>query len=203
MFVTAFLLTNVVCLVIFYLWTIKNRYGHFKRQNIPGPLPRFFFGHYKTLWSTQTYSQQLQAWTSQFGPIYGLFEGTRPMYVVSNVEFVEQVFVKQFSSFHSRRRPFVTSMKSDKRVSVFNAKGETWRRQRYVINPIFSGAKLKFMSPLVHGCIQAMMTKLSESYDGLNNEVNIYALYQRLTMDVICKWINKHVYLFSNSTSLY
>src|SRR5262245_57868616 len=106
MLLTIILLTTTVCLVAVYLWTLNSRYDYFKCRGIPGPPHRFFFGHCKTLWTTKRYSKLLQEWTRQFGSIYGLFEGTRPLYVVSDVDFLEEVFIKHFSSFHSRRVPF-------------------------------------------------------------------------------------------------
>jgi cytochrome P450 len=70
---------------------------------------------------------------------------------------------------------------------IFRATGATWRRQRHVINPTFSSAKLKLMSPLVNGCIEAMLNKVSQVADSEDKEINIYELYKRMTMDVICK----------------
>ena len=62
-----------------------------------------------------------------------------------------------------------------------------WRRQRRVINPAFSAAKLKTMTPSFQRCIGSFMNKLSAMNNEEANEFNIYLLYKRLTMDVICK----------------
>ena len=69
-------------------------------------------------------------------------------------------------------------------ASVGSASGNQWRRQRHVINPTFTAAKMKMMTPLINKCIQSMMTKVDQS---IGNEFNIFPLYKRLTMDVICK----------------
>jgi hypothetical protein len=55
MLLTIILITAIVCLLALYLWTINNRYDYFKRRGIPVPPYRFFFGHYKELWSTQSF----------------------------------------------------------------------------------------------------------------------------------------------------
>jgi cytochrome P450 len=187
MFLTIALISTVICLVTVYLWIVNNRYDYFKRHGIPGPPHRFFFGHYKTLWSTKSFSKQLQQWTRQYGSIYGLFAGTRPMYVVSDVDFLQEVYIKQFSSFHSRAAPRLNRVETDNNVHIFRASGARWRRQRHVINPTFSTAKLKLMSPLVDGCIEAMLNKVAQTADSKDKEINIYELYKRMTMDVICK----------------
>jgi cytochrome P450 len=179
------------------LWNLKSRYDYFKRHGLPGPPPVFLFGHYLTFWSTHTYSRQLEKWTKQYGSIYGLFHGSCPMYVVSDVDFIQEIYIKQFASFHSRRLPFLVKQSSGHKPHLLAAQGATWRRQRHVINPTFSTAKLKLMSPLVNHSIQSLMTKLAENKE----EFNIYGMYKRLTMDVICK-IN-HFLRFKKSFFVY
>jgi cytochrome P450 len=190
MVLTIALITIVIGLIAVYLWTINNSYDYFKRHGIPGPPHRFFFGHYKDLWSAKSFSKQLQQWTRQYGSIYGLFGGTQPIYVVSDVDFLQEVYIKQFSSFHTRVIPKVFRVESDGKIHLFRASGASWRRQRHVINPTFSSAKLKQMSPLVNGCIETMLDKISQLVNNNEKEINIYELYKRLTMDVICKSIN-------------
>ncbi|CAF1482504.1 unnamed protein product [Rotaria sordida] len=187
MFSTIALISIVVCLIVAYLWTINNRYDYFKRLGISGPPYHFFFGHYKTLWSTKSFSKQLQEWTRQYGSIYGLFLGTTPIYVVSDVDFLQEVYIKQFSSFHSRIIASVLRIERSGRTNLFRTIGARWRRQRHVLNPTFSSAKLKLMSPLVNGCIEAMLNKVSQITHSEHKEINIYELYKRMTMDVICK----------------
>jgi cytochrome P450 len=183
MFITAILLTCFVCLVVVYFFILKSRYSYFRLRDIPGPSPTFFFGHFDTIWSTNSYSRQLQSWTRQFGSIYGLFEGTRPFYVVSDVNFLQQVFVQQFPSFNSHRVSFLYQL--SKTVHLVSADPARWRQQRHAMNPAFSAAKLKLMTPFMDQCIGSFMKKLSEMNEK-NNEFDIYKLYQRLTMDVIC-----------------
>ncbi|CAF1406534.1 unnamed protein product [Rotaria sordida] len=117
MFVLATLLICLITLIIVYLWTIKSRYSYFEQRGIPCPPFRFFFGHSKTIWSTPRKTDQLQKWTRQFGSIYGLYKGSRPVYIVSDADFLQEVFTKQFSSFHSRHLPFVLREKAEETVA--------------------------------------------------------------------------------------
>ncbi|CAF3792025.1 unnamed protein product [Rotaria sp. Silwood1] len=185
MFVFVTLLVCLVTLIIVYLWTVKSRYTYFQQRGIPCPPFCFFFGHFKTIWSIPLKTHQWQQWTRQFGSIYGLYEGSRPIYIVSDADFLQEVFTKQFSSFHSRHLPFVLREASKNKPSLFSAIGATWHRQRQVINPAFTSLKLKLMAPMVHDCVDSLMKKIAE-YCEKEEQLDIYTLYKRLTMDVMC-----------------
>ena len=189
MILTIVLLTTTICLIATYVWMFKSRFDYFKQCGVPGPPPVFFFGHYLTLWSLPDLSEQLRRWTRQYGSIYGLFEGTRPMYVVSDVDFLNEVFVKQFTSFNSHSLPFLMKTVKGHQVHMFGAGGLTWRRQRHIINPAFSVAKLRLMSSLVSHCIQSLMNKL-KNMEEKGEQFDVYAMCRRLTMDVICKYFS-------------
>ncbi|UJR11334.1 hypothetical protein I4U23_015515 [Adineta vaga] len=182
MIITIILLSILFSLIIYYYWVIKTSYEYFKQQNIPGPKPNFFFGHYLNIWSTPSFARQIPQWTKQYGSLYGIFQGTRPIYVSSDVDFLEEVYIKQFSIFQSRPKNILTELLKRNAASLFSADANQWRRQRHVINPTFTTAKLKMMTPLIHKCVLSMMNKLNDNF---HQEFNIFTLYKRLTMDVI------------------
>ncbi|CAF1007481.1 unnamed protein product [Adineta ricciae] len=183
MYLTIIVVACFISLLVIYLSILKSRYSYFQCRGIPGPSPTFFLGHFGIIWSTKSYSRQLQSWTKQFGSIYGIFEGTRPFYVVSDVDFLQNIFIHQFSSFNSHRISFL--YKLSKSVHLIGADSARWHQQRHAINPAFSAAKLKLMDPLIDRCIESFIEKSSE-INQESNEFDIYKLYQRLTMDVIC-----------------
>ena len=184
------LLLHIVLLLIFaslfiyYLFLLQQRYQYFSRRNIPTPPFEFFFGHIRTLWNTPFYHRRLESWTKQYGKIYGFYDGSVPVFVASDVDFLQEVFVKQFSIFSERKATLFDGLISN----LFSAVGPTWRRQRHLINPSFSSAKLKTMSPLINGCISDLMEKLSDRAE-TGDDFDIYQYYKRMTMDVICKSI--------------
>ncbi|CAF1056683.1 unnamed protein product [Adineta steineri] len=152
------------------------------RRNISTPPFSFFFGHFKTLWNVPSSYRQLENWTKQYGKIYGIYEGTHPVLVVSDPDFLQEVFIKQFSVFHVR----MITMLEDIGHNLAFSNGSPWRRQRHVINPSFTAIKLKTMSPLINGAISDVMDKLLE-HSNSGDEFNIYLYYKRLTMDIICR----------------
>ncbi|CAF4153533.1 unnamed protein product, partial [Adineta steineri] len=152
------------------------------KRGISTPPFNFFFGHFKTLWNAPLYHRQLENWTKQYGKIYGIYEGTHPVLVVSDPDFLQEVFIKQFSVFHTR----MITMLDDVSHNIGFSNGSIWRRQRHVINPSFTATKLRAMSPLINGSISDLMDKLLE-HSNSGDEFNIYLYYKRLTMDVISR----------------
>ncbi|CAF1610935.1 unnamed protein product [Didymodactylos carnosus] len=173
MLLTIILLTIIICLLLTYVLILLNRYQYFKQRNIPTPPYRFFFGHLKTLWNAQLKSKQLQEWTKIYGKIYSLFEGSTPVYVVSDVNFLQEIFIKQFKNFNGRKLTLTPIHPTSPHASLLIAVGNKWKRQRHVINPTFTAAKLKQMSPLINDCVNAFMNQLPQ-YCESEEEFNIY-----------------------------
>ena len=176
------LLLVLIGLLTYYFYQLRQYYQYFSRLGIRTPPFDFFYGHFKTLWNSGGAHRQLHQWTKQYGRIYGIYQGTVPTLIVSDPDFLQEVFVKQFAIFSNRNEIFA----GGKIKNVFTSTGATWRRHRHILNPTFSAAKLKLMSPLIDDCVNELIKKLDE-YATSENEFNIYTYYKRLTMDVICR----------------
>ncbi|CAF3501695.1 unnamed protein product [Rotaria sp. Silwood1] len=157
--------------------------------------PFDIYAYYKrftmdTIWScafevikTRRLSLTIKNWTETYGRIFGYFEGHTPILVISDPDILQDVFIKSFSNFHSRRTFPLQDPKS-KDVHLFSATSLRWKRHRFIINPIFSSAKLKQMTPLIHRSVLTFMKKMSEE-SNKGQPFDIYAYYKRFTMDTI------------------
>ena len=181
--ITAILVALLFVIVVVYLWQIRKSYDFFVRRNIPGPRPVFFFGNFLDILKVKGFSFAIKQWTNKYGQIFGYFEGHTPVLVVSDPDILQDVFIKSFSKFHSRRpSPFGDAQ--GKETSLFNAVGLRWKRQRFVLNPTFSSVKLKQMSSLIHHSIEILMNKMIEQCNR-GEPFDIFAFYKRYTMDTI------------------
>lgn len=178
----------LLLIVVVTMKRMNESYKYFPRRNIRTPPFEYFFGHLRILWSTKHFSKQIEEWTRHYGKIFGLYEGRRPVYVVSDVEFLHEVFVKQFSLFHSRRVPFLARMGRGTHENLFGSEGPTWRKQRRIVNPTFSSNKIRSILPFVHRSIEILIDKFNQHIDRHqheNDEFNIDPFYKRMTMDII------------------
>lgn len=116
--------------------------------------------------------------------MWGYFEGPEPNLVISDPNVIQEVFIKQFSSFHGRKLFILhEDPDSDTNVSMFNARGERWKRLRAIVNPAFSDLKLRSMFPLVKNSVDAFMEQLEAVPH--DQAIDIFHLFKRLTLDII------------------
>ncbi|CAF0857049.1 unnamed protein product [Adineta ricciae] len=182
MLLTLFL---ILIILVFYVAHMRHCYKFFERLGIDGPRPTFFLGNVADFAVTKRISISIQNWTKQFGRIYGYFEGHTPVLVVSDPDILENIFLKHFSKFHSRRQFPLEDRSTSRGVHLFSATGDEWRRQRSIINPTFSPLKIKRMIPMITDCISNLVAKIEDCIQNDSAEFDISKLYKSLTMDLI------------------
>ncbi|UJR37833.1 hypothetical protein I4U23_030523 [Adineta vaga] len=185
MFTFILLLTTFICLLAIYLIHIHRCYSFFKKYGIKGPQPTFLLGNLADFIRTKRISISIHNWTQQFGRIYGYFEGHTPIFVISDPDILHEIYIKNFSKFHSRRQFPLEDRRTAQGIHLFSATGNEWRRQRAIINPTFSPLKMKRMLPLIEDCIERFMMKVDENMKTSTEGFDIYKSYKCLTMDLI------------------
>jgi len=104
-----------------------------------------------------------------------------PIIVTSDLEILEQVFIKQFSNFAARK--YAPHQYSDNSVpDLLLSSKETWRRLRSIISPTFSQAKMRELFPLLQMCSDGFLRLVEENCE---EEMNVAEYFDRLTMDTI------------------
>ena len=95
------LLSGYVCM---YAWYIYQCYGFFQWLGIDGPRSIFFFGNVCSFVRSKRVLLFIRNRTHEFGRVYGCFEDHAPIIVLSDSDLFDEIFVKHFSKFHSRRQ---------------------------------------------------------------------------------------------------
>uniref|UniRef100_A0A914UNI5 Cytochrome P450 n=1 Tax=Plectus sambesii TaxID=2011161 RepID=A0A914UNI5_9BILA len=168
--------------VYYYFW---NRSQYFKRRGIPGPSPSSVFtGNLKEFQKDNAPPLRLVEWEKKYGETYGFYEGGNRIIVTSDLDVLQDIFVRKFENFYSRKRDVSSAVDPDKDFlgNVFSARGLKWKRLRTIANPTFSTSKLKTMEPTIHESIRAFIHQLEQK---VNKPLDVYPLYQELTLDVI------------------
>ncbi len=182
------LLIFIILFLVVVVYLTYDRFCYFSKRSIPcPPMPSVIFGHLPDLWSAKLYSEQLQKWTRQYGSVYGLFQGTRPVYVVSDIKFIEEVFITQFARFYSRGPHLGSEILGKEYDNILTTNtAEIWKRQRKILNPAYSGAKIRRLLPTIDTCINIFIERLASTQNG--TVINVFEMFKRLTIDIICKF---------------
>ncbi|RNA25033.1 cytochrome p450 -like protein, partial [Brachionus plicatilis] len=128
------------------------------------------------------YSEVLMKWTKQLGKTFGYYQGHLPILVTSDLDMIQEVFVKQSKNFSARKR--VPGSKDDFSLDhmLFTATGTRWKIIRNIVNPTFSSAKLRDLSHLLINCTSRLNFILEKE---IQNEIDISEFFKRFTMDSI------------------
>jgi len=105
------------------------------------------------------------------------------MLITSDLEMIQEVFIKQFNAFPSRKRfPLTEPENSEyKNLLETNLPGR-WKRMRLLMNPSFSSAKIRDMDPLIIKCTDRLIEQFENKSE---EEVYINMFMKRFTMDTI------------------
>ncbi|CAA88604.1 Putative cytochrome P450 CYP13A5 [Caenorhabditis elegans] len=173
---------SFIGLLTYYIWI----WSFWIRKGVKGPRGFPFFG---VIHEFQDYENpgllKLGEWTKEYGPIYGITEGVEKTLIVSNPEFVHEVFVKQFDNFYGRKtNPIQGDPNKNKRAHLVSAQGHRWKRLRTLSSPTFSNKNLRKIMSTVEETVVELMRHLDDA-SAKGKAVDLLDYYQEFTLDII------------------
>lgn len=108
-----FAISAVLVICYYYTWT----YNYWKTRGIAGPRPHLFFGNFwKIITRNYPLIVALKNWYHEFKhePVFGVYQGSKPLLVINDLELIKDVLIKDFSSFTNR------GIHTNKKVSPHN-----------------------------------------------------------------------------------
>ncbi|KAL4230411.1 Cytochrome P450 3A4 [Mactra antiquata] len=151
-----------------------------KRRGIPGPTPKWIMGNMKDLIEEGVYGSD-RRYAETYGRYCSFYFGNHPVIMVFDPEIIHEITIAQFSKFYNRGDTVIPTERWQN--SINNAKGSKWKYLRSVIQPAFSSAKIKVMSPIIRKSFDELLSILNNN---VGEEIDISERYSALTMDVIC-----------------
>ncbi|UYV62165.1 TBXAS1 [Cordylochernes scorpioides] len=113
--------------------------------------------------------------------------GLRPTLLVNDPEIIKLIEVKNFQSAPNRSNLLelrdAPPKPGEPDDSIITYRGDRWKKIRSILSPSFTINKMKLMAPVITNCINDLMSNLAAVKE--QNDIEIYDLYKRLTMDVI------------------
>ena len=143
--VVLFLVLPALTLLYIYL---KQHYRHWANRNLPQLEASFPLGNMKGVGSEIHFNDVLnEAYAkgkAQSAPLVGLFFMLKPILIVTELDMVKRILVKDFSSFHDRGL-YVNERDDPLSGHLFALDGERWRYLRNKLSPTFTSGKIKLM----------------------------------------------------------
>lgn len=175
---TSYLLVFTAVLIAVLVKRRMYELQFFERLGIPGPVPHLLWGHYDKF--REDHIHWLERWAKEYGDFFGIFLGSKPFLVSTDVGFAQYVFKENFSNFVNRA-PVFELEKSDPNLHEFLSftVGEAWKKQRTLITPAFTTKNMREMLPLILRGAEDFITCLGKQ----NGRFNITPLVRCLSID--------------------
>ncbi|XP_052870418.1 probable cytochrome P450 6a17, partial [Anopheles cruzii] len=177
------LLGVAVAAAIYY---IIRKQSYWKDRGVPYLEPLFLYGIFKGVGSKVHVLSALQdvynaRKTSH--PFVGTYMFTVPVAIVTDLELLKNIFVKDFHYFHDRGGYY--NKKHDPLTAhLFNLEGQEWRSLRNKLSPTFTSGKMKMMFPTMVAVGRQFGEHLQEVVAADEGSVlNLLDLVARFTTD--------------------
>ncbi|CAO1430189.1 unnamed protein product [Diamesa tonsa] len=182
-----FLLVNslIGLMTIIYLY-VRSKFTHWKRVGLPYVEPVIPFGNSKGLGTKYHVSEFLINMYSQLkskGPICGVYMYMRAIALVTDLNLVKTILIKDFSNFPNRGNYF--NEKDDPLTAhLFNIEDEQWKSLRSKLTPTFTSGKLKMMFSTVMDVSDKLVKAIDKDITD-KSQIEIKDTLSRFTIDVI------------------
>lgn len=170
----------LVTWVLLWIRGRRKAHGFLRAAGIEGPPPDLLWGNWKQLKEDRI--AVMEEWISKYGKVFGFYKGTVPHVVISDADLIKECFIKESAAFYDRP-PAILPVKPYTDMLLF-LRGADWKHVRTVLNPSFSAAKMKLMTPIISRCVEDFMSVMERKADN-GEAINVMEAAQGLSLDVI------------------
>jgi cytochrome P450 len=157
----------------------KNAFRFWKDRGIDGPTPCVLLGNFGQILADKWVFTK---WRRQYGKVYGLYEGSKPVLVVSDPKLLGQICIKDFSKFPNHHDNAFNSELTQS--FIFSSRDDHWRHLRTILSATFTSGKMRRMFRLLDVCADSMVEAMDER-SSRAPIVNLRDLFNLYTMDAI------------------
>ncbi|KAG5674636.1 hypothetical protein PVAND_004590 [Polypedilum vanderplanki] len=176
----------LIFLVILFFYLLDHRYTYWKRKNVPYIEPEYFYGNARgcgtTMFSGLFYREMYNK-LKKFKPIAGFYLYSQPAIMVTDLDLIKTIFVKDFNSFHERGG-YYNEKDDPTSANMAVLEGHKWKILRNKVTPVFTSEKIKKMFSIIGNVADRMIDRIAFESKEVGS-IDVKTLFTRYTTDVI------------------
>uniref|UniRef100_A0A914YD48 Cytochrome P450 n=1 Tax=Panagrolaimus superbus TaxID=310955 RepID=A0A914YD48_9BILA len=135
-----------------YYFYLRHRSKYFQRLSLPGPpITSIFLGNLEEFERNGKNHEKLLEWHQTYGPTFGMLQGAHRVIVTSDLNILNEVYVKQFPTFQARmiHPTFAVDQVNGSQLTLFFTQGNQWKRLRALFAASLTVPKIKSVEPIM------------------------------------------------------
>lgn len=161
----------VVTLVLYGIIDYMRTYSFWSSRGIKGPTPLPYFGNALTYFFRSIAEVDIEN-HEKYGKVYGVFEGRKPVLIVSDPVVIEKICVTHFREFQKQLE--INSPDPLDLNQILGLDGDDWKRVRTAITSGLTGSKLKSMAEVLD--TRDMMDYIESNLGSVFNLRHLFSL---------------------------
>ncbi|XP_058117678.1 probable cytochrome P450 6a23 [Anopheles ziemanni] len=139
----------MLCFVVYLL--LDKRFQYWTGRDVPQSQPELIFGNMREVGRKMHIADKFRDMYHEFKgkhPFGGFYMFFKPVAMITDLELLKCVFVKDFQYFHDRGT-YYNEKHDPLTAHLFNIEGQKWKSLRNKLSPTFTSGKMKMMFPTI------------------------------------------------------
>lgn len=178
---------NVVCAIITMIYIfLRLRVHYWKMRKVPYIHPELIFGNSRGLGKKYHLSEFMKTMylkLKPLGPIGGAYIYIRTVAIVTDLDLIKTIMVKDFNIFNNRGM-YYNEKDDPLSAHLINIEDDAWRLLRQKLTPTFTSGKIKMMFKTIAVVADRLVSTL-EKETAESGQLEVKGILSRFATDVI------------------